>query len=44
MASDWSLNVGLLVLRLGLAYVFLWAAWKNTENAAAWQWTTNETA
>lgn len=37
-------HLALLVLRLGVAYVFLYAAWKNTENAAAWTWTTNETA
>jgi uncharacterized membrane protein YphA (DoxX/SURF4 family) len=44
MHSDWTLDVALLVLRLSVAYVFLYAAWKNTENAAAWQWTVNETA
>jgi uncharacterized membrane protein YphA (DoxX/SURF4 family) len=44
MGIDWKLDVGLLVLRLGIGYVFLYAAWKNTENAAAWQWTNTETA
>ena len=44
MESGWNLHLALLVLRLGVAYVFLYAAWKNTENAAAWTWTTNETA
>lgn len=43
MHSAWSLDLALLVLRLSLAFVFLYAAWKNTENAAAWQWTVNET-
>lgn len=38
------LDVALLVLRLSIAYVFLYAAWRNTENAAAWNWTVNETA
>lgn len=31
-------------LRLGIAYVFLYAAWRNTQNATAWSWTKNETA
>src|SRR5438132_1345104 len=44
MGSDWKLDVGLFALRLGIGYVFLYAAWKNTENAAAWKWTTAETA
>lgn len=44
MGSDWKPDVGLLVLRFGIGYVFLYAAWKNTENAAAWKWTTTETA
>lgn len=44
MESGWELHVALLVLRISVAYVFLYAAWKNTENAAAWTWTTNETA
>src|ERR1700687_4734746 len=33
----------LLILRLSVAWVFLFAAWKNTENSAAWEWTKNET-
>ena len=36
-------DLGLLMLRLGLAYVFLYAAWRNTQNKAAWAWTTSET-
>lgn len=44
METGWNVHLGLLVLRIGVAYVFLYAAWKNTENAAAWAWTTNETA
>jgi uncharacterized membrane protein YphA (DoxX/SURF4 family) len=44
MGSDWKLDAGLLILRLGIGYVFLYAAWKNTENAAAWKWTVTETA
>lgn len=44
MDNSWNLHFALLVLRIGVAYVFLYAAWKNTENAAAWKWTTNETA
>lgn len=41
--SGWQVDVGLLVLRVSLAYVFIYAAWKNTENADAWKWTVNET-
>jgi uncharacterized membrane protein YphA (DoxX/SURF4 family) len=37
-------DIALLVLRVSMAFVFLYAAWKNTENAAAWTWTKNETA
>lgn len=44
MQDGWNLQAALLVLRLGIAYVFIYAAWKNTENAVAWTWTTNETA
>jgi uncharacterized membrane protein YphA (DoxX/SURF4 family) len=44
MANAWNVDVALLVLRLGVAYVFLDAAWENTKNAAAWNWTVNETA
>jgi uncharacterized membrane protein YphA (DoxX/SURF4 family) len=44
MSSGWQVDVGLLVLRVSLAYVFIYAAWKNSENAAAWKWTVNETA
>ena len=43
-ASDAALNSALLIVRLTLAWVFLYAAWKNTENLAAWTWTKNETA
>jgi uncharacterized membrane protein YphA (DoxX/SURF4 family) len=42
--NSWNLNLALLMLRFGVAYVFLYAAWKNTENTAAWSWTVNETA
>jgi uncharacterized membrane protein YphA (DoxX/SURF4 family) len=44
MDPGWNMNLAILVLRLGEAYVFLYAAWKNTENAAAWKWTVDETA
>lgn len=37
-------DVALLVLRLSLAFVFLYAAWKNTENAEAWSRTKSEVA
>ncbi len=43
MHSGWNWDLALLVLRLSEAYVFLYAAWQNTKNAAAWQWTVNET-
>jgi uncharacterized membrane protein YphA (DoxX/SURF4 family) len=43
MDSGWNLDVALLVLRLSEAYVFLYAAWLNTKDAAARQWTINET-
>lgn len=43
MHSGWNWDVALLVLRLSEAYVFLYAAWQNTKNAAGWQWTVNET-
>jgi hypothetical protein len=33
-----------LLLRFSIAYVFLYAAWQNTRNAAAWKWTVGETA
>jgi uncharacterized membrane protein YphA (DoxX/SURF4 family) len=36
---DWAV----LSLRLSIAWVFLFAAWKNTENEAAWTWTKIET-
>ena len=39
-----AVDLALLILRLTLSYVFLYAAWKNTENSAAWTWTKNETA
>ena len=44
MDHGWNMHLAILVLRLGEAYVFLYAAWKNTENAAAWKWTVDETA
>jgi len=44
MAAAWTIDAGLLALRLGVGYVMLYAAWKNTENAAAWNWTINETS
>ena len=44
MGNGWNVDLALLVLRLGVGYVFLYAAWKNTENAAAWKWTVNESA
>jgi uncharacterized membrane protein YphA (DoxX/SURF4 family) len=44
MSSSATGNLALLILRLSVAWVFLFAAWKNTENAAAWAWTKNETA
>lgn len=37
-------DAALLVLRLSLAFVFLYAAWKNTENAEAWTRTKREVA
>jgi uncharacterized membrane protein YphA (DoxX/SURF4 family) len=37
-------DIAMLLLRIGLGWVFLYAAWKNTENAAARAWTRNETA
>ena len=36
-------DLAVLVLRLSVAYVMLFAAWKNTENKTAWTWTINET-
>lgn len=42
--KDWPLHLAVFLLRLGVAYVFLYAAWKNTENAAARKWTIDETA
>jgi uncharacterized membrane protein YphA (DoxX/SURF4 family) len=39
-----TVNLALLILRLSVAWVFLFAAWKNTENSAAWTRTKNETA
>lgn len=38
------MNEGFVALRLGVAYVFLYAAWRNTQNRQAWTWTKNETA
>jgi uncharacterized membrane protein YphA (DoxX/SURF4 family) len=37
-------DVALLILRLGVAWVFLYAAWMNSRNGAARDWTANETA
>ena len=42
-AIGWKWEAALLVLRLSEAYVFLYAAWLNTKNAQAWQWTVCET-
>lgn len=36
-------DLALLILRATLAYVFLYAAWRNTQNQMAWTWTKNET-
>src|SRR5437868_1590035 len=44
MDGEWRTDLALLVLRLSVAYILLYAAWKNTENKAAWTWTVNETA
>ena len=33
-----------LILRVSVAWVFLYAAWGNTSTAAAWQWTKGESA
>ena len=44
MDGEWRFDLALLILRLSVAYIFLYAAWKNTENVAAWTWTINETA
>lgn len=38
------LDLAILLLRLGVAWVFLYAAWKNSENKAARDWTANETS
>jgi uncharacterized membrane protein YphA (DoxX/SURF4 family) len=43
MHDGWNWDAALLVLRLSEAYVFLYAAWLNTKDTAAWQWTVNET-
>jgi uncharacterized membrane protein YphA (DoxX/SURF4 family) len=37
-------DLALLIIRCTVAYVFLYAAWRNTENTNAWTWTKNETA
>jgi uncharacterized membrane protein YphA (DoxX/SURF4 family) len=39
-----SFDLAVVFLRLGVAYVMIYAAWKNTQNRAAWTWTVNETA
>lgn len=44
MADGHLSEVALLILRLSLGGVFLYAAWKNTENGAAWRWTITETS
>lgn len=44
MHGGWNWDLALLLLRLSEAWVFLYAAWQNTKNAQAWQWTVNETA
>lgn len=38
--QDWAL----LLLRLGIAWVFLYAAWMNSRDKASRDWTANETA
>ncbi|HWT14014.1 MAG TPA: DoxX family membrane protein [Allosphingosinicella sp.] len=37
-------DVALLLLRLAVAWVFLYAAWMNSRDRAARDWTANETA
>lgn len=37
-------DYAILALRLGVAWVFLYAAWRNTNTAAARKWTRGETA
>jgi uncharacterized membrane protein YphA (DoxX/SURF4 family) len=37
-------DYAVLALRLGVAWVFLYAAWRNTNTAAARAWTRGETA
>lgn len=37
-------DLALLALRIGVAWVFLYAAWRNTNRPAAWQWTQGETS
>ena len=44
MNGAWTLDLAFLILRMTVGYVFLYAAWKNTESSAAWTWTKNETA
>jgi hypothetical protein len=36
-------EIGWLLARAGVAYVFLYAAWMNTRNAASWNWTVGQT-
>lgn len=36
--------IGLLVMRIAVAYVFLYAAWMNSRHKASWQWTIGQTA
>src|SRR5579862_3364224 len=35
--------VGWILARLGVGYVFLFAAWMNTRNATSRQWTVDQT-
>jgi uncharacterized membrane protein YphA (DoxX/SURF4 family) len=37
-------DLGQMALRLGVAWVFLYAAWRNTNTAAARSWTRGETS
>ena len=44
MTNPWESDLALFVLRISVAYVFLYAAWKNTQNKTAWAWTINESS
>ena len=37
-------NIAFLIIRIGVAFVYLYAAYMNTRNAASWQWTVDHTA